>query len=154
MEMVSCGKCKGCLAGGRVHGPYPYYYTRDANGVRHHRYGSPGVGSAVVDPEVKARMRAEARDEAERLDAALSDEARAKRDAAMAHVRDQARLRRKQDKRMNAAIREAQARGDSPSAIMRMTDEIEAADKAERDVLQARFAAAREELETMLFQNL
>ncbi|MDP9437238.1 MAG: hypothetical protein M3P49_00580, partial [Actinomycetota bacterium] len=40
--------------------------------------------------------------------------------------------------------------GDGPREIMRMTDEIEVAHKVERDVLQERFAAEREELEDML----
>ncbi|MDP9438932.1 MAG: hypothetical protein M3P49_09325 [Actinomycetota bacterium] len=150
-EMITCRKCRRCLSGARAHGPYHYYYVTDADGTRHHKWGYPGGGKAAEVPaNVKREFRDEADAEYERREANLTEAQRAKRDAVMAQVRDMARLRREQAKRMDAAIALAHDQGDGPREIMRMTDEIEVAHKVERDVLQERFAAEREELEDML----
>lgn len=104
LEMVSCGKCKRCLAGGRVHGPYPYRWQGSGES-RRHLYGGGedslelqrlrGVDEAGeeevrrIREEVK-RLREEAERDAEERERRLTEAQRQKRDGIMSLL---ARLR-------------------------------------------------------------
>ncbi len=85
LEMISCGDCSKCLAGGKVHGPYWYRYYR-ANGVMVSEYVGKEIGADTADekhpvgatpedlyPEQVERMQTEAEREAAERQAALSD---------------------------------------------------------------------------------
>lgn len=103
-EMVSCGKCKKCLAGGRVHGPYPYCWQGSGD-ERRHLYGggenslelqrlrgadeAGEEGVRRIREEVK-RLREEAEKDAEERERKLTSEQQQKREGIMALL---ARLR-------------------------------------------------------------
>ena len=50
-EMVNCGDCKKCLAGGRVHGPYWYRYYRSGG-----KMVSEYVGSEIKSKDATSEM--------------------------------------------------------------------------------------------------
>lgn len=77
LEMISCGDCPKCLAGGKVHGPYWYRYYR-RNGKMISEYVGKVVGSKDATdkipegstpkdlyPERVERMRADAKVDAQ-----------------------------------------------------------------------------------------
>lgn len=77
LEMISCGDCKKCLAGGKVHGPYWYRYFR-RKGKMISEYVGKVVGSKDATdkipkgatpkdlyPERVERMRADAKVDAQ-----------------------------------------------------------------------------------------
>lgn len=86
LEMVSCGDCPKCLAGGKVHGPYWYRYFRKS-GKMVSEYVGKEIGSKDANekypkgstpedlfPERVKRMKKDAEQDAEARKAALTPE--------------------------------------------------------------------------------
>lgn len=147
LEMVSCGKCKRCLGGGRVHGPYPYHWVTDASGRRRHRYWMPGMqGARDVPADVRDEMRSAANWEADSLRDGLTDEQRARIDALARLNAETTYLKRRHDAEMDAAVAAAVKRGDESEAVMAMTDDMAARHGVELSRLKDRFAGERERL--------
>ncbi len=48
-EMVSCGDCKKCLAGGKVHGPYWYRYYREGKKMKSEYVGKEVSSKDATD---------------------------------------------------------------------------------------------------------
>lgn len=65
LEMISCGNCKKCLAGGKVHGPYWYHYKSvPADNERKQKTISTYLKAYAgandkIDPSPKMRQRVE-----------------------------------------------------------------------------------------------
>lgn len=107
LEMVSCGKCERCLAGGRVHGPYRYRWEGSGK-RRRHLYGGGEESLTLAlqrlrgmdesdEEEIRQlrdeaeRLQEEAERDAEEREKKLTPRQREKRDGIMVL---QARLRR------------------------------------------------------------
>lgn len=125
LEMVSCGDCKRCLLGGKVHGPYWYDYQREDGKVVSHYVGKlvteehadeqHPAGSTPEDlfPERAASMVQSAAEDAERREAELSEDQRANLDKVMAL---QANVRRASRHR---------ARSEAPATAAQYQEEAE-----------------------------
>lgn len=99
-QMVSCGRCRRCLTGGRVHGPYPTHFESVGGGRQRHVYGEGGAsasgmssGAAPTEAE-KEEMREEARAEADAMVEAMPPDERELVDGILADQVDLRKLRR------------------------------------------------------------
>lgn len=151
-ELVSCGNCPKCLAGAKVHGPYPYHFEGGRND-RRHLYGE-GEGDSM-EPLSKAeakRMRAEAEEEYEELEQSLTPEQRAKLRDVMGRLAVLKRVRRRrkraQDEEVAKQDRESQE-ATGKGLTRRAIDEIvrEIGEQFEAEIAEAKRQISREKAE-------
>lgn len=129
LEMVSCGDCAKCLAGGKVHGPYWYRYFR-RNGKMVSEYVGKEIGSkdATKDmpegstpedlfPERVQDMREAAeRDARKRLEALPSDPR--KLIDSVVGMKAKARRAYRRSRKEDATAGEREAAGKEKGALM------------------------------------
>lgn len=155
LEMISCGDCEKCLAGGRVHGPYWYRYYRSGGRMVSEYVGKEissdtaderhPIGSTPEDlyPDEVERMRADAETDAQERLAALSDN----QHVLIESIVEKNALMRRAYRRSRKADADAVEKAQALEEQQRLRHEINSEKSALREAFADAAASASGELE-------